>query len=124
MLMKLPTGSLMRCFAVFVGCLLASAISTTVYAQSRADRCNLKGNVFVEPTRGLAQYAVFVEAEEALADVRIFKEDNTLFADKPGKWHFVDKRGLADFTIFIVKERNLADFTIFYTEAEAFAGCP
>ena len=92
-------------------------------AQSRADRCNLKGRVFVEARRGLAQYSVFIEESEGLADVRIFKEDNALFADKSGKWHFVKTRGLADFTVFIEETKNLADFSIFYTETEAFAGC-
>ena len=92
-------------------------------AQSRADRCNLKGRVFVEARRGMAQFSVFIEESEGLADVRVFKEDNPLFADKAGKWHFVKTRGLADFTIFIEETKNLADFTIFYTETEAFAGC-
>lgn len=92
-------------------------------AQSRADRCNLKGRVFVEARRGMAQYTVFVEESEGLADVRVFKEDNALFADKPGKWHFVKTRGLADFSVFIEETKNLADFTIYYTETEAFAGC-
>jgi hypothetical protein len=71
----------------------------------------------------MAQFSVFIEESEGLADVRVFKEDNPLFADKAGKWHFVKTRGLADFTIFIEETKNLADFTIFYTETEAFAGC-
>ena len=107
--------------AVFV--FVLGFVGQTVHAQGRANRCSLKGNVFIEPTRALAQYRVFVEESEDLAEVRVFKADNGLFADEPGKWHFVQRRGLADFTIFVETQRSLADFTIYYTETEAFAGC-
>jgi len=93
------------------------------YAQAHSEKCSLKGNVFVESKRNMAQYIVYEEKNEGMVDVRVFKEENSLFADKSGKWHFVNARGLADFTIFFEKEKNLADFSIMFIETEAFAGC-
>lgn len=107
----------------FISLALFMTTGSDSLAQGRADRCSLKGAVFIESSRSFAQYKVYVEDSEGLADLRVFKADSRLFADEPGKWYIVDKRGFADFTIFIEKQRSFADFTIYYTKHEAFAGC-
>lgn len=90
---------------------------------SEPDYCSLSGSVFVETSAGLADYRVYIEDSEGLANMSVYKEDNRMFADKPGRWHFINSRGLADFKICYVETPGLADFTIYFTDTEAFAGC-
>jgi hypothetical protein len=74
-----------------------------------------------EPAR--AQFKVYREDSESFADLVVFRAENLLFADKPGKWFFTDARSQARFSICWVSERSSADFSIFITETESFAGC-
>ena len=92
------------------------------YAQ--AAFCQLNGGVLEEKEPGRAIFKVYKEESESFADLHVFRAENMLFADKPGKWYFTDNRSLARFTIFWVPERSQADFSIFFTETESFAGCP
>ena len=55
--------------------------------------------------------------------MRVYKEENKLYADRPGIWYFTEEPDFAQFRIYLVDDPDLADFTIFYTETESFAGC-
>lgn len=87
------------------------------------DPCTLSGTVYVEKSPSYAQYRVYVHDSEAFADLIVCKQENKLFADQPGLWHFTDQRQLADFSIYLEKSENMADFSIAYTDTESFAGC-
>ena len=87
------------------------------------DYCKLKGSVYIEEFPAQADVLVYEESSEAFADMLIYEADNALFADKPGIWHFVDKKAFADFTIGFVDKKNQADFSIYFTSFESFAGC-
>ena len=85
--------------------------------------CQLSGPVLEEKEPARAQFRVYREESEGFADLIVFKAENLLFADKPGKWFFTDSRAMARFSIYWVEERSQADFSIFITETESFAGC-
>jgi hypothetical protein len=85
--------------------------------------CQLKGPVFVDTNPSRIQYRVYVEESESFADMLVFKAQNALFADAPGKWYFTPARAEANVFIMIVKERSQADFSIHFIDTESFAGC-
>jgi hypothetical protein len=85
--------------------------------------CQLSGPLIEEKDPARAQFRVFKEESESFADLIVFKAENALFADKPGKWYFTGSRALARFSIFWVEERSQADFSVYITETESFAGC-
>jgi hypothetical protein len=85
--------------------------------------CQLSGSVVLEKDPARAQYKVFREDSESFADLIVFRADNLLFADKPGKWHFTESRAQARFSIIWVEERSRADFSVYITDTESFAGC-
>lgn len=89
----------------------------------QAQFCQLSGGVKEEKEPGMAVYKVYREESESFADLVVFKSENMLFADKPGKWYFTENRAMSRFTIFWVPERAQADFSIYFTETESFAGC-
>ncbi len=92
-------------------------------AKSRTDYCNLYGAVYVVDKQQLGNYKVFIEDSEAFADMLVYKTDNSLYADKPGIWYFVNNRSFADFTVYFVDSKEKADFSIYYTDYESMAGC-
>jgi hypothetical protein len=88
--------------------------------------CRIYGSVFLETNparRGFCFATVYVEPEEAFADVLVFREDNKLFADKPGFWYLAPGPNFADYALFVTENRALADFSIHYTTVRSFAGC-
>lgn len=108
-------------FAFFLSCVTV----TSSYAQTRltTSPCDIWGVIYVQPIKQRATFLVYVEKDEFLADVRVFKEDNKLNANKAGIWYFVNNEGFSDFSIHFVEDRAMADFSIYYTENEFFAGC-
>jgi len=85
--------------------------------------CEIKGSVFVTDNPRLANWMVFQEEEDSFAQMMVFKEINRLFADKGGRWHFVNNPGLADHIIYYVTNRSMADFSVYFTDVPTFAGC-
>lgn len=97
--------------------------STSSPAAQRIDPCKLKGAVFIEAHRNLADFSVYVERVEAFGKVKVFREEAAVFAKEAGYWYFTDQRGFADFTIFVEETRGFEDFTISFTEYRSAAGC-
>lgn len=87
------------------------------------DPCEIYGSLYVVTDPRYADFRVYVEETESFADVIVFEQDNSLYADRPGQWSFVENRSFARANIYFEKQRNMADFTIAYTEVESFAGC-
>lgn len=88
--------------------------------------CRIFGTVYFETNparRGECFGSVYFEPEQAFADVLVFKEDNKLFADKPGFWYLTEGRAFADYVLYVSPTRALADFSITYTTIRSFAGC-
>ncbi len=107
---------------ILIAALFLSGGSPSV-CSDEVDFCKLYGSVYVEKSPQQADYRVFCEESEAFSTVKVFPVDARLYADGQGLWHFTDKRGFADFTIYYEKKRGLADFTVFFTDVESFAGC-
>ena len=89
----------------------------------RLDFCQVYGAVYLESERNFADVRIFVEPTEGLARLSVFREDNILYADRPGVWYITDNRNEADFRVYIEKTRGFADFSIFYIDNPSFAGC-
>jgi hypothetical protein len=90
------------------------------------DPCKIFGSVYLEydPSRRNSCFGtVYVEPEEAFADLRVFVENNRLFADKTGLWYPADNREFADYTLYVTTDRSRADFAIHYIKVRSFAGC-
>jgi len=90
------------------------------------DFCRIYGSVFLtsDPKyKSLARYVVYLETEEAFANLVVFKEENKLFADKPGLWYPAPAHDFADHVLFVTTNRAFADFSVFYTKSRSFAGC-
>ncbi len=90
------------------------------------DFCRIYGSVYLtsDPKyKSLARYIVYLEPEEAFANLAVFKEENKLFADKPGLWYPAPAHDFADHVLFITTNRAFADFSVFYTKSRSFAGC-
>ena len=88
--------------------------------------CSLYGSVFLtsDPKyKRMARYVVYLEPDEAFANLIVFKEENKLFADKPGLWYPAPAHDFADYILFITPNRAFADFSVFYTTSRSFAGC-
>lgn len=111
-------------FHIFIGLfcfIFADNPSNKIRLQS--DPCAIFGSVYVTKNRNEANYLIFEEQNEYLSNVRVFKEDNALYADVAGKWYFTDKKGFADFFIYFVPDKATADFSVYFTENEFRAGC-
>lgn len=96
------------------------------YINREPEYCQIYGSVFLtsDPKyKRLARYIVYIEPEEAFANLVIFKEENKLFADKPGLWYPAPAHDFADHVLFVTTNRAFADFSVFYTKARSFAGC-
>lgn len=87
------------------------------------DLCQLRGVVYVTEREEEAHFRVYVEDYETSADLVVYSEENKLFADQPGVWHFTDKPAFADFRIYLTSTRAFSDFSIAYTDVASFAGC-
>lgn len=85
--------------------------------------CNLYGIVYIEKNPRYADFRVFIEETEGSANLWVYPIEERLFADKPGLWHFTNRREFADFIIYIDPNKYLADFSIYYIDVESFAGC-
>ena len=88
--------------------------------------CKIFGSVYLETDPARRSYCfgtVYVEPEEAFADLLVFKEQNKLFADKPGLWADAPARDFADYVLLVVTDRSRADFSVHYTTVRSFAGC-
>ena len=103
--------------------LLTGMLLLSQAAFSQAPYCQLSGSVTEEKEASRARFRVYREESESFADLVVFKAENALFADKPGKWHFTSSRAQAKFSIIWVEERSQADFSVYITETESFAGC-
>ncbi|MDQ3290149.1 MAG: DUF6150 family protein [Bacteroidota bacterium] len=91
-----------------------------------SDFCRIYGSVFLtsDPKyKRMARYVVYLETEEAFANLVVFKEENKLFADKPGLWYPAPAHDFADHVLFVTTNRAFADFSVFYTKSRSFAGC-
>jgi hypothetical protein len=102
---------------------IATLASTQAQTRLATSPCEIWGVIYVQPIKQRATFFVYVEKDEFLADIRVFKEDNKLNANKAGIWYFVDNEGFSDFSIHFVEDKAQADFSIYYTENEFFAGC-
>ena len=87
------------------------------------DPCTLFGSVFVEEVENFADFRVFRDDVEGTSDLTVFREQARSFADRPGLWHFTNRKGLADFTIAFTEVRGFADFSIHISEFKSLAGC-
>ena len=88
--------------------------------------CSIYGSVFLtsDPKyKRMARYIVYLEPDEAFANLVVFKEENKLFADKPGLWYPAPAHDFADHILFVTTNRAFADFSVFYTKSRSFAGC-
>ncbi len=95
-------------------------------ASREPEFCRIYGSVYLtsDPKyKSLARYIVYLEPEEAFANLVIFKEENKLFADKPGLWYPAPAHDFADYVLFVTTNRAFADFSVHYTKARSFAGC-
>lgn len=97
--------------------------SASIKAQS-FDYCSLSGTVFIdEKYPEEADFIVHIEESEAFAELKVFREDNSLFADRDGIWFFTETRDFSDFIIYLTEDKDQADFSIYYTDIPSFAGC-
>lgn len=104
--------------------MLGNAPDAVITAQSPPrELCKLRGSVYVTERQEEAHFRVYVEEYESSAQLVVYSEENRLFADQPGVWHFTDKPAFADFRIYLTNTRTFADFTIAYTDVASFAGC-
>jgi len=87
------------------------------------DYCRVYGVIYIEKERAFADAHVYVEENEGLARMQVFREDNALYADRPGVWYITDDRNAADYRVYIEKNRSFAQFSIFYIDNPSFAGC-
>ena len=108
-------------FLVFL--MFRSAPAENIPQRVKASYCELKGSVFVVDDPRQANYKVYEEDSEAFADMLVFETDNSLYADEPGVWYFVNNIGFADFTVYFVNSKDKADFSVYYTSFESMAGC-
>ena len=110
----------------FVLTLLLAFLPAKSPALGPLEPCKIFGSVYLETDPGRRSYCygtVYIEPEEAFADVLIFRENNKLFADKPGLWAEAPARDFADYVLLVVTDRSRADFSIHYTTVRSFAGC-
>lgn len=77
------------------------------------DPCSLQGRVRIKES--FADYKVYVQDFNADVNVQIVGA----FANKPGKWRFVQNN--EDFSIQFVQNKARADFTINFVQL--FPGC-
>ena len=94
-----------------------------IISPDQQEYCKLRGAVYIEESPKFANFIVYEEDSEAFADVLIFEEDNKLFADAPGKWYFVDSKGLADFTVYFTEDESKSHFSAYFVDSDTFAGC-
>lgn len=108
-----------------VSCLALLLICTSAKEKSRMpiDYCQVYGVIYLETDRAYADVRVYVEETEGSARMHVFKEDNSLYADKPGVWYITNNRQAADFRVYVEKNKSFANFSIFYTDNPSFAGC-
>ena len=107
---------------VLISVLLAAGNSPSVFS-AQVDFCEIFGSVYVEKDIRLADYRVFQEDSEAFSNIKVFKVDSRVYADRQGLWHFTDKKAFADFTIYYESKKGLADFSVYFIDVESFAGC-
>lgn len=103
-----------------------SSVVHVVKINREPEFCRIYGSVYLtsDPKyKSLARYIVYIEPEEAFANLVIFKEENKLFADKPGLWYPAPAHDFADHVLFVTTNRAFADFSVFFTKARSFAGC-
>ena len=89
----------------------------------QAPYCDIYGVMYEVDDRRKADFIVYEETTESFADVIVFDQDNKLYANAPGHWHFVNKPEFARYRLYFTKNRDAAHFTVFFTEFESFAGC-
>lgn len=95
----------------------------TALVQPRNPYCDVFG-VMVEVDRvSQADFIVYEEESENFSDIIVFDQDNRLFANRPGHWHFVRDEKFARYRLFFTTDRDQADFSVFFTDFESFAGC-
>jgi hypothetical protein len=110
----------MRFLLVFLVIILAGSFE--IQAQ-RVDPCKIFGSFFKVDHPGRADIIVYEEDSEYFAQLRVFTEDNRLYADETGVWFFTDQIGFADYRVFFTKKRSQADFTIHFVNSLSRAGC-
>ena len=108
-------------FATLIVVVLCS--SAMPAAKPPIDYCRVYGTIFLEKDRAFADVRVYIEESEGLAKMQVFREDNALYADKPGIWYITDDRNAADYRVYIEKSRSFSQFSIFYIDNPSFAGC-
>ena len=97
--------------------------SATPNSDPAIDYCRVYGVIYIEKDRAFADVRVYIEESEGLARMQVFREDNALYADRPGIWYITDDRNAADYRVYIEKNRSFAQFSIFYINNPSFAGC-
>ncbi len=106
-------------------CLVVLVVCTSAKEKSHTpiDYCQVYGVIYLETDRAYADVRVYVEPTEGSARMHVFKEDNALYADKPGIWYITNNRNAADYRVYIEKNRSFANFSVFYINNSSFAGC-
>ncbi|WP_109831628.1 DUF6150 family protein [Reichenbachiella versicolor] len=87
------------------------------------DPCKVYGQIYEVELEGMADYIVYIEDSEYSADLVVYEHENSLYADHPGQWHFVENKRFANAYVYFTKRKNMADFIIAFTDTESFAGC-
>jgi hypothetical protein len=86
--------------------------------------CDAYGSIYIETdNRNKADFTVYLSKENSFPDLKVYLEENQLYADKAGHWYFVKDREMADYVIFIEKDKGRARYSVFYTDIESQAGC-
>lgn len=102
-------------FSVFL--LVAFAFGAPSDRQRKAIAKKLYGCIYVEDNPVLADYCVYVEANPVLSDLYVYVENHhPLWADRSGRWYYVNNPALADFRICYVDNPVLADIGIYYVD--------
>ncbi|MES2730842.1 MAG: DUF6150 family protein [Bacteroidota bacterium] len=97
-------------------------LSTEAQAQT-IKPCEIFGTVCFVQDKFQADFSVYIEETESFATVRVFREDNALYADQTGVWFITNKPAYADYLVYVETIKGRANFTIYYTDTKAFAGC-
>ena len=102
--------------------LLFMLLPLSVLAQ-RVDPCKLFGTFYKVNQPGMADLVVYEEDSEYFAQLRIFEEENKLYADAAGLWFFEEKPEFANYRVYFTKRRSQADVTVFFVNSLSKAGC-
>lgn len=111
------------CFIATALCILGLASEELAAQQSRLDFCQIYGGIYFVQDRAKANFSVYLEESETFANLKVYQQNNILFADRSGQWYITENKVQANYLVYIETKRSMADFTIHYVSAESYAGC-